>query len=180
MENSGLYQMQGYIVHNSRGHHWHHSLWKFHLLVSYTGASARLHLSLLVDWASQTLALASVFKLCNSSWLLHFLVNWLWPTIFEFLRFLADSWHHRFTITQTRCKSCWSSLAVLSFVSDPLAEVPLNQARANIKRLISGLQRSLGSGRFIEHQINYLAKQVELLWLRGRLQQHTFTLLPQR
>lgn len=109
-----------------------------------------------------------------------FLVNWLLLTIFEFSRkSLADSWHRRFTITYTRRKSLRSCLAMPSFVSNQLAEAPLNQACANIKYCISGLQRSLGSRRFIEHQINYLAKQVELLWLKGHLQQHTFTLLPQ-
>jgi hypothetical protein len=54
-------------------------------------------------------------------------------------------------------------------VSDPLAEAPLNQVSGKRKCGISGLQKSLGSGTFIEHQINYSVKQEELLRLKGHL-----------
>lgn len=89
-------------------------------------------------------------------------MNWLLPTIFEFLRVFKESfWQTAGTtglpLHKPDTNLNWSSLAVLSFVSDQLAEAPLNQASANIKCRISGVQRSLGSGRFIEHQINYLA-----------------------
>lgn len=128
----------------------------------------------------ETLAPAIVFNHHNSSsWLFHFSMSWLLLPISEFFggvsgRQLAPPAYHYTNQTQIALISLGCAIICYWSVGRGTTKSSLQT-----KCRISGLQRSLGSGRFIEHQITFLAKQVELLWLRGRLQQHTFTLLPQ-